>query len=129
MATGLVKAMGKKTLREIVVQYGDADAVRVFDESEAGGAVAEIAVPPERYVEREERYPALTDAFRRARAAGVDDRILDSVRGRIGQWKSEKGPSEAEVEAAIAAEVRETARVRRMYAADDLDEALPKRRK
>ncbi len=80
--------------------------------------------PGERYYERELRYPGMRVPFLRARAAGVSDRVLDTVAARIGVWRDQKGPSEKEVERLIEDEVNQTRKARKLYGAEDMDAEL-----
>lgn len=81
-----------------------------------------LGAEPTRETERTERYPGVELAFARARAARVDKAILDNVRRfRVGTWKSESGPSEAEVEEMIRDEISKTRRLETLYSADDID--------
>lgn len=117
------RAPGHKVSQEAIrlAGTGKSAGANVLRFVEAGtGAAARVVSTRE--VVRAERYPGVELAFARARAARVDKLILENVRRfRIGVWKSESGPTEAEVEAMIRAEVEETAALETLYSADDID--------
>ena len=74
--------------------------------------------------EIEERYHTVGVAFSRARASGVKEGVLNTVRLKLGVLKSKEGPSEKQVEQAILDEVNETKRASKLYSAKDIDEGL-----
>lgn len=82
--------------------------------------------------ERIERYPAVELVFARARAAKVEESILDAVRVRVGLLKSTEGPTEAAVEQLIVEELDQRDRLSKLFRsassgteATDLDNFQP----
>ncbi len=87
---------------------------------------------PKRFVEKEERYPAVAEAFADARAVGVADAILDRVRSKIGGEEG-AGPTIDEVNKLIRSEIARLAKLRAYLLPDqnlaELDEAPKVKRK
>lgn len=87
---------------------------------------------PKRFVEKEERYPSVAEAFADARAVGVSDAILDRVRSKIGGEEG-AGPTIDEVNKLIRSEVARLAKLRAYLLPEqnvaELDEPPKLRRK
>lgn len=80
----------------------------------------------DRFVDRTERYHTIEVGFTRARAAGVQEAILDAARLTLGVNKTSE-PTLDEVRRVIRDEIEQVKRDRELYSAEDVD-ALPAER-